>query len=119
SPIVYNGIVYVSSGLMPSSQSGNPKVYALDAETGNELWAYQLDGETYASMSLGDDYLYVGTYESRTMRALDPNSGEVIWAVQVEREGFSSRPVYHDGVLYAIANNFNNGSGTLYAFDGA
>lgn len=119
SPIVNNGIVYVSSGLMPSSQSGNPKVYALDAETGNELWAYQLDGETYASMSLGDDYLYVGTYESRTMRALDPNSGEVIWAVQVEREGFSSRPVYHDGVLYAIANNFNNGSGTLYAFDGA
>src|SRR5699024_6610586 len=34
-------------------------------------------------------------------------------------QGFSSSPVYNDGVIYAVTNNFDTESGTLRAYDAA
>jgi len=118
SPIYKDGRLYVTSGVMPTNSTQYPKVYALHAETGEVIWSYTLDGSSYASSVLGDDYLYVGTYESRTMRALHPETGEMVWSLTLEGEGFSARPAYQNGILYAISNNFNTQSGTLHAIDG-
>lgn len=113
SPIYHNGILYVGSGL-----SENPKLFALNAATGDEVWSINLGASSFGNGALGDDYLYIGTYENRSLRAVIPETGEIAWTQTVSGVGFASKPVYQDGVVYAIASNFDNDRGILYAFDG-
>ena len=54
SPAVADGIVYVGSG--------DNSVYALNIDSGEEIWTYNTDREVYSSPAVGDDgTVYVGS----------------------------------------------------------
>ena len=54
-----NGVLYVPTTGM--GQEGKGILYALDAETGEELWSDQVDGEIGGGLSISDGVLFVGS----------------------------------------------------------
>lgn len=80
-PVVADGVVYV--GTATADGSGNGSVYALDAETGAELWhvgaAEGIAGGVMASPLIAGDKLYVGTLIG-SMHAIKRDTGAVLWS---------------------------------------
>lgn len=62
SPTVVNGMVFVGSH--------DSKVYAMDAETGEEEWTFETEAEVYSSPTIVDGTLFVGS-DDYTVCALD------------------------------------------------
>lgn len=111
-PVVRDGTVYVGS-----SMTEQTTVYALDANTGQPDWSVEFDSSSFFNPTLGEDLLYVGTFDDKTLRALNPEDGSVTWSYQLEEnEGFLSHPVYKDGVVYALSSNMGS-NGTLHALN--
>lgn len=113
SPIYKDGTLIVSTGL-----TDNPSVYALDPTNGNVKWSVELGGASFFGGAIGQDYVYIGSYENRTIRALQLSDGAEVWSKQLSQEGFASRPVFHEGIVYVQTANFGNGAGSLLAIDG-
>ncbi|MBO1914961.1 PQQ-binding-like beta-propeller repeat protein, partial [Microvirga sp. 3-52] len=65
SPIYHDGVLYITSHAQP-----NAKVIALNANTGGEIWSKEVGNTTYFGGALGQDSLFVGTYQSRTLTSL-------------------------------------------------
>ncbi|WP_078381200.1 carboxypeptidase regulatory-like domain-containing protein [Sutcliffiella halmapala] len=114
SPLYRNGVLYVGSGLVE-----NPSIYALDASNGATLWSTPLGGASFFGGTLGDHYLYIGSYDNRTLKALHVEDGTEAWSIQLTNEGFASRPVYQNGTVFVQSTNFANGTGTLHALNGS
>ncbi|HET6949720.1 MAG TPA: PQQ-binding-like beta-propeller repeat protein, partial [Acidimicrobiales bacterium] len=74
-PVVAEGVVYVGDW------TGH--VRALDAATGEERWAYDLDGNWVGgSLVVDGDLVYVGTFDARVV-ALDRATGEPVWETAI------------------------------------
>ena len=82
-PIVYDGVMFVTSSFN--------HLFALDAETGKELWRYEHVMEPVVSLCCGpnnrgvealDDTVYMGTLDSRVV-ALDARTGALLWSIRV------------------------------------
>ena len=97
-PAVADGVVYVGShdGIL----------YALDAESGEELWRIAAGGQGAPAVAEGVVY---ASGADGNLYAVDAETGEEVWAAEVPT-GFSSpvvadEAVYvggSDGVLYAV-----------------
>jgi len=83
SPIVVNGIMYVTTSFS--------QVYALDAKTGTKLWHYAHKmgpiatyccGPNNRGVSVSGDKVFLGTLDARLI-ALDAKSGKVLWNVEI------------------------------------
>jgi eukaryotic-like serine/threonine-protein kinase len=70
SPAISDGRVYIGSS--------NKHIYALDLQTGKQVWSVILDGMVEASPTLIDNVVYVGTLAG-TLYALDAGSGSTRW----------------------------------------
>jgi polyvinyl alcohol dehydrogenase (cytochrome) len=74
-PIVDEGIVYFGDW------TGH--VRAVEAGTGDEVWATDMDANYVGgSVALDDDRVYVGTFDARTV-ALDRATGEQLWETPI------------------------------------
>lgn len=110
-PLVHEGMVVFGSG------DGN--VYALDRETGAELWRFATGGIVHAAPVADDRHVYVGGFDG-ALYALSLDSGEPAWTFQAEGNphfplGELQRgPALHDGVLYVGSRDYH-----LYAVDAA
>jgi alcohol dehydrogenase (cytochrome c) len=125
SPIVVGGIMYLTG---PQSQ-----VWALDARTGQQLWAYIPDmsdvadlplccGQVNRGVAVGQGKVFVAQLNARLV-ALDAQSGQVIWNTQVDdpQLGFSETmaPVYFDGLVYiGVSGAEYEIRGHVTAYDG-
>ncbi len=124
-PIVYDGVVYVSTGA--------DDVFALSVATGAVLWRYEahLDpdltsvccGWDNRGIALGGGKVYVGQLDGRLV-ALDQRTGKPVWSVQAGRwqDGYSitSAPLYYDGeVVTGLAGGELGIRGRVEAFDAA
>lgn len=103
-PIVYEGVIFIPTGA--------DDVFALDVETGKQLWAYEsgLDrkvstvccGWTSRGVGIGEGKIYLGRLDGKLV-ALDQRTGKEVWSVQADRweEGFTitSAPLYYDGTI--------------------
>lgn len=122
-PVVYDGIVYISTGAND--------VFALSLDTGEILWQYvgNVDpaitsvccGWTNRGVAVSEDKVFMGRLDSRLV-ALDRKTGQEVWSVQAERweENFSitSAPVYYDGmVLTGFAGADRGTRGRVKAYD--
>lgn len=109
SPIVVDGVVYVSVENNTEPRLAMPAVIALDAATGEAQWTYSMAGRTIRGTLAGSAEAVCGLADDGTVFALDPPSGELLWeqANLVPeppwRELLSSSPVLSDGVLLAGA----------------
>jgi eukaryotic-like serine/threonine-protein kinase len=70
-PILADGTLYTGSG--------DGVIYALDAQTGQEVWSTDGFGQLENSGAVAGDLLIVGGYDKR-VRALNRHTGEVLWA---------------------------------------
>ena len=73
-------------------------VVALDANTGEVLWRFQLGHSIWAQPLFHEGMLYVSSLD-KSLHALDAETGEEIWARDLNGAAASS-PIIHDGILY-------------------
>ena len=73
SPVFANGVVYFGTG--------EGMLYALDAETGVQRWAFATADTIHSSPAVADGMVYVGNMESR-LYAVNAETGEARWHYQ-------------------------------------
>ena len=124
SPIVVNGIMYVTTSFN--------HVYALDAETGAEMWQYKHKmgpittyccGPNNRGVAAYGDMVYMGTLDAKLV-ALDAKTGAINWEVQIADPelGYSETmaPTAVDGKILIGTNGGEYGiRGFVKAFDAA
>lgn len=118
SPTVADGTVYVgTAGDSPATASENDgegvdrsgALFALDSETGERLWSFEVADWISTAPAVVDGLVYFGD-DAGTVRALDAETGEERWSFPVGSPVFSS-PTVANGTLYFGA------AGRLYALD--
>lgn len=99
-PIVYVG-------------SNENTLYAINANTGNEVWSFTEPSESIylSSPTVVDGVVYVGSSDS-ILYAVDAKSGDEIWSFTNPSGGISSSPTIVDGVAYVGSSD-----SSLYAVD--
>jgi outer membrane protein assembly factor BamB len=106
SPLVVGDRVYVACM--------DHNIYALDAETGEEVWTTHIGAAMAASPALDEaqGVLYVGAFDGR-VHALDADSGERLEDFDFQAGNWIwSQPLLADDVLYVTSLD-----GRLYALD--
>ncbi len=63
--------------------NGDGPVYAFDAESGDQLWAFDEPGKFTAPVSVANDTVYAGTWDGIYLYAIDAESGEEVWSREV------------------------------------
>jgi len=98
SPAIVDGVVYFGTG--------EGMLYALDAQTGAERWAFETADTIHSSPAVADGTVYVGNMESR-LYAVDADTGEERWHFQAgidtayhNQHGLQSSPVVANGRIY-------------------
>lgn len=94
--------------------ASNPNgiVYALDSDTGNEIWKFDMGATTWCSPGLGPDgILYVGSF-NHMFYALDGLTGQLKWKFQAGKEFVSSPAIDAKGNVFC-----GNHDGNVYAFN--
>jgi quinohemoprotein ethanol dehydrogenase len=122
-PIVYDGVVYVSTG--------EDDVFAISVATGEILWQYDANldpnitsvccGWTSRGVAVSEDRVFVGRLDARLV-ALDRRTGKPVWDVTAERweENFSitGAPLYYDSmVITGFAGADRGTRGRVKAYD--
>lgn len=82
-PLVENGIVYVSQTGNANEASGSsstvvPTVIALDATRGHPIWVQEIGIDTSLEI-IRDDVLYVGVYPNQIVALDTKNKGKKLW----------------------------------------
>ena len=86
------------------------KVYAVNAQTGKQIWMQKVDGAVLGSPKVGNDgSLYVGSYAG-TIYALNTSNGVVRWSSSASSWIWSG-PLLDGGNLY-----IGDANGKLWAF---
>ena len=111
-PVFHDGVVYVSSYM-----DSNAKLTAINAESGKVIWEKEIGHNSFYGPSLGDNKLFVGSYDSKEIRAFSIDDGSELWRIQFENQGVSSSIVYNNEILYVVTNNFDALTGTLRAIN--
>jgi outer membrane protein assembly factor BamB len=114
SPAVSNGVVYAASW--------DYKIYALNANTGSELWSYNIG--SYASDSspaVANGVVYVGS-EDGYVYALKASNGDLVWRVKTG-SAVNSSPAVANEIVYVCSTDvyaFNARTGaTLWTYPAA
>ena len=106
-PIVADGVVYLGDW------TGH--VRALDAATGGELWAADLETpRVQASVALDQERVFAGAFDPRIV-ALDRETGDVLWETVVHDHATASifgSPIHVDGLVIVGIGGFENMGGT-------
>ena len=104
---VQDGVVYVGSK--------DNTMYAIDAQTGQEIWSRNVFSDVNAAATLSEDgtVVFVGT-ESEGFLALDTENGSKRWDYNpVDGRGFDVKPTVSGHTVIAASSD-----GRIYAFDG-
>jgi outer membrane protein assembly factor BamB len=94
SPALANGVLYFGSEALTGTN-----FYALDANTGREVWKAALfGGDIYSSPAVSHGIVYVGT-DYGGLYALNATTGATVWSFAASH-GVDSSPAVVDGVVY-------------------
>lgn len=100
-PLVADGVVYIGDW------SGH--VRALDAATGEERWATDVDAYYIGgSVALDDEHVFVGTFDARVV-ALDRATGDEVWTASIgdhEQAAIFGSPLVVDGTVITGVASF-------------
>ena len=110
SPVVHNGKLYFGTGY------GNYRIYAVDAQTGTEIWSKQMPYPVWGSPSTDENLVFFGLGRGNfsdsdpipagKVVAVDAETGDTVWEHEAK-----------DAVLTAIA--VQNGNVTFGSRDGS
>ena len=102
SPAVVDGRLYLGSG--------DNRIVALDADTGDLIWEHAVTGPIDSSPAIAGDSMFIGLRDGRLM-SLHKDSGELQWEFQTGGI-FATSAVVLEGILY-----IGSGDGKLYTLD--
>lgn len=104
-PAIADGVVYLGS------ESG--VLYAVEMQTGRELWRFEASGPVFHAPIVNGDLLLFGSWDGR-LRAVNKTSGELIWEFEAGRVDWEVRDVFIngiptvvDGIGYFSSEDFN------------
>ena len=110
SPVIHNGKLYFGTGY------GDYQIYAIDAQTGTEIWAKQMPYPVWGSPTAYENLVFFGLGRGNLSDsdpipagkavALDTETGDIVWEYEAK-----------DAVLTAIA--IQNGNVTFGSRDGS
>jgi outer membrane protein assembly factor BamB len=103
SPAAVNGVVYVGG-------CGDFNIYAIDAMTGSQKWAFRTGGYVFSSPAVVNGVVYVGSYDGK-LYAIDAITGNQLWTYQTGGSVHSS-PAFANGVVYVGSSDHK-----IYAID--
>lgn len=101
-PTVVDGVVYFGSF--------DGHVYAVDAKTGKEKWAFRTGAGVRAQPAVADGVVYVGSLDKR-LYALDAATGKLKWLFPTQGK-IGQRALVSESLVYI-------GSDSIYALDAA
>ena len=102
SPAVVDGRLYLGSG--------DNRVIALDANTGELIWEHEVLGPVDSSPAVAGESVFIGLRNGRVL-SLNKDSGELQWEFQTGGI-FATAPVVLEGIAY-----IGSGDGWLYTLD--
>ncbi len=126
-PLVAGGRVYVSTGsayfnyantmryvegMRPTRGPGLNSMYALDAQTGKQIWVYHFPGEAMPTAAYENGFLYIGTGDGHVYK-LNAATGEPAWISDIVSFVSMSSPVL-DGKYLFVGGTHPN---FFYALD--
>lgn len=124
SPVILDGVVYYQDMLS--------NVFALDLETGEELWRadYNVSNNGPDGVAVAYGMVFAATGDTSTAFALDAATGKEIWSAKLTNNNYECidmAPAVYDNVVYVSTNpnnttygNYRGGArGILYALDAA
>ena len=115
SPLVWNGVVYFGTGY------GSYRVYAVDAYTGEELWAEAVDSPVWGSPCAHENLVFFGLGNGNFLEsAANPTGGVVAFNARTGKQAWDyevgdavlTAVAYRDGFVY-----FGSRDGHLYALN--
>lgn len=92
SPLYADGVLYVSSQ--------NGRLYAFDAETGQENWSAAV-GQLPGSIAIAGDLIYVNDL-NQTTNAFHRKTGARLWSVPIEGSGWGA-PLVVDETVFVVS----------------
>ncbi|NIO23140.1 MAG: PQQ-binding-like beta-propeller repeat protein [Candidatus Aenigmarchaeota archaeon] len=102
-PTIHEGVMYF--GAMDSC------VYAVDAESGKEIWRTKLEGPVMGSCPLvRGNVIYIGSY-AYDFYALNRETGKIVWRFRTGGEVISTPAVWNDKIYFC------SGDGYAYCLD--
>lgn len=117
SPLVWKGTAYFGSGY------GIYRIFAVDANTGEELWTEQVDYPVWGSPTNHEDTVFFGLGNGNFLEsnpnpkgrviAVNAKTGEQIWMYEVP-DAVLTAIVYQNGFIY-----FGSRDGHVYALNAA
>jgi eukaryotic-like serine/threonine-protein kinase len=114
SPLVVDGTVYFSTG---QGGSADDTLYALDIDTGRQIWSFPIHGASYTSPAYDKGVLYVaggfGESPQASVYAVDASTGVERWKFETDAVMFAT-PTVAEGTVFV-----EDISGVLYALDPA
>jgi hypothetical protein len=93
--LLHDGVLYTGGS--------NGKLYAFDANTGEELWQGGDFRTAVSAVAIAGDVIVIGGY-NRFIQALDRRNGEVIWTTETVGRTLAA-PLILAGRVYASATN--------------
>ncbi|WP_157987487.1 carboxypeptidase regulatory-like domain-containing protein [Jiangella endophytica] len=114
-PSVVDGVVYAATG---PTQTRDDTVFALDAATGEQLWATDVGTSVFAGPAVGEGLAIVGNADDGELIALDAATGAVRWTLTRDRDYFIGGASIVDGTVF-VPTTDGDGGGSLLAVDAA
>ena len=110
-----NGMVYVGEwGDQGVGYTFPSKVYALDGDTGAEIWSFLTQNWIWGAPAIGTDGTVYVASDDTILYALDGMTGDLKWSFAAGDSIWGSPTIGADGTVY-----FGSWDGYIYALDGA
>ena len=105
-PTAANGLVYYSGRERFADYSQNEYIYAVDVNTGEEVWRQKVQNREWSRTSIiafSDNKLYFTTNENHNhyRYALNASTGEIVWKIKAEGRT-SNRILFSSGLWNGI-----------------
>ena len=104
SPVLQNGKLYFGTGY------GNYKIYAVDAQTGTEIWSKQMPYPVWGSPSASENLVFFGLGRGNLSDsdpipagkavALDVETGDIVWEYEAKDAVHTAIAVQHGNVTF-------------------
>lgn len=114
SPLVSNDMVYFGSidnegyarfDYKRDSVRAKSKFYALDAQSGEEIWHFSPEGGLRSSAAYYNEVVYFGSWDGN-IYALNAKNGDLIWSFATEGKIYSTPAVESNSVIFASNDEF-------------
>ena len=108
SQAIVGGVAVAGGRIFVASVGGS--LYALDANTLDELWEFSAENVIWSTPIVSGDTVYIGSFD-RTMYALDVSNGQKKWSYTTDG-AIVATPIVSEGMVYVASLDRH-----LYALD--